>query len=660
MRVPQLRYSLNDLYIDIFPLCDLMWPVFSQRCSFHLDKSGIISSFTQFLPFFFSILSVTFTMSIMTQEVAAQQVEHLVDNVSDDSVARENIRRALVEATTLMKATNASVLELCLEVERAPSQAALRGAFRRFNRIVRMFTEAAPDDVHCQLVKEAFSSLTLSPRFSALLLSVDSVQQAVTEYKTAVLQELVVSLRRAELQESLDDEKDEELFSQFFPVPEPAVTKSPVGQPSLPVAKEDPASPRKRGVSQITKVAPIPKRSKIPALASLSMLSSIADAEGAQKKRVLVTREKLRAGLHDPKGLLNLVGPSTNALERTKKLELLKSSGLLFSSRVKSFSDKLTAAILSLELGLAGHAVEDTLLFGAKVLSIPGSLKPAQVVDIENNITDGSTTWSHQNSYAKMMIAGSLNQAKRIIEKYDESLYGPAPELLVEKTHDDIRSLLASEEARQFVDECREADPVELLKYDDFIKKVVEAVAPIVPIALRNKSLDGGYLRTALHFLGAAELLFAQYEEDIRSQANPAGVVGMCTAMHAEFKKATLYNEELKCLPEFMKNMKAQYQTSLGLGKPFDKDSNNRSRRRPRNNRAYGGSRGRGYARRGASRRNQGTQYSTEPQPGANTVGGTMGNELRRPGTQGRGSCYHFQSGNCRRGSSCRYLHLTQ
>ena len=95
------------------------------------------------------------------------------------------------------------------------------------------------------------------------------------------------------------------------------------------------------GGSQIAEVAPIPKRSKIPALASLSMLSSIADAEGAQKKRVLVTREKLRAGLHDPKGLLNLVGPSTNALERTKKLELLKSSGLLFSSRVKSFSDKV-------------------------------------------------------------------------------------------------------------------------------------------------------------------------------------------------------------------------------------------------------------------------------------------------------------------------------
>ena len=81
--------------------------------------------------------------------------------------------------------------------------------------------------------------------------------------------------------------------------------------------------------------------------------------------------------------------------------------------------------------------------------------------------------------------------------------------MLVEETHNSIRKLLSTEVARQFVDECQTAEPVELLKYDDFVKKIVEVVSPTVPIALRNKSLDGGYLRIALHFLGAAELLFA-------------------------------------------------------------------------------------------------------------------------------------------------------
>ena len=426
------------------------------------------------------------TMSTEALETAVQQVSNLVDGVNDDRVARENVQRALEEIRTLFKVTKNDLSSICQAVERADSQDALKEAFRPFNKILRMISVAAPGVSHARLVKEPVSSLALSPRFATILESVETVQQAAKQYKMAVMQDLVVSLRQAKMQQHFDDVKDKELFAQFFPISKPVVPEIKAAQPAQSEQVTKVADTPKRGISAITALEPIRKKSKIPALASLSQLSTIAAEEGAQKKRVLVTREKLRAGLHDPKGLLNLVGPSTNALERTKKLELLKSSGLLFNLQNKSFSDKLTAAILSLDLGLAGHAMEDTLMFGAKVLSAPGSLKPAQIADIENNITDGKTTWSHQNSYVKMMIAGSLNQAKRIIEKYDEGLYGPAPELLVEKTHDDIRAILSSDEARQFVSECNGADPVELLKYDDFIKKIVEAVSLIVPIALRN------------------------------------------------------------------------------------------------------------------------------------------------------------------------------
>ena len=95
--------------------------------------------------------------------------------------------------------------------------------------------------------------------------------------------------------------------------------------------------------------------------------------------------------------------------------------------------------------------------------------------------------------------------------------------------------------------------------------------------------------------MDAAELLFAQYEEDVRVKSNPAGVVGMCTTMHAEFKKATLYNEELRSLPDFMKSMTSQYHNSLGLGKSFLKDSTGKSKKRARNNRTRANSRGNGY-----------------------------------------------------------------
>ena len=69
---------------------------------------------------------------------------------------------------------------------------------------------------------------------------------------------------------------------------------------------------------------------------------------------------------------------------------------------------------------------------------------------------------------------------------------------------------------------------------DDFIRKIIEAVAPIIPITLTNKSLDGAYFRTALQLIAAAEFAFAQYEADVRVKANPAGVVGMCNSMHGE------------------------------------------------------------------------------------------------------------------------------
>ena len=69
---------------------------------------------------------------------------------------------------------------------------------------------------------------------------------------------------------------------------------------------------------------------------------------------------------------------------------------------------------------------------------------------------------------------------------------------------------------------------------NNFVKKVIGAVSPLIPLTLRNKALDGSYLRSALHLLDASEFHFTQYEEDVRVNANPAGVVGMSSYLHAE------------------------------------------------------------------------------------------------------------------------------
>ena len=77
---------------------------------------------------------------------------------------------------------------------------------------------------------------------------------------------------------------------------------------------------------------------------------------------------------------------------------------------------------------------------------------------------------------------------------------------MVKDAHKEIRELLGSDKARAlFREEDGVAQPAEP-EATEFIKSIIETIAPVVPITLRNKSLDGSYLRTALHLLAAAEL----------------------------------------------------------------------------------------------------------------------------------------------------------
>ena len=139
-----------------------------------------------------------------------------------------------------------------------------------------------------------------------------------------------------------------------------------------------------------------------------------------------------------------------------------------------------------------------------------------------------------------------------------EVLHGGTPEVLVQSTHRDIRELLKSDECIEFINSQHEAGGSDDGNGDAVVKKIVQAVAPIVPITLRNKALDGAYLRQALHMLGAVELLFAQYQTDVREHANPAGVVGLASAMHCEFEAATFHGNKLRSPEDFGKEIRSQ------------------------------------------------------------------------------------------------------
>ena len=69
---------------------------------------------------------------------------------------------------------------------------------------------------------------------------------------------------------------------------------------------------------------------------------------------------------------------------------------------------------------------------------------------------------------------------------YDEVLFGPAPEAAVTVTHHAIRALLLSDEGKKFLSLSQEDDSDSVTFCDEFVKKIVGSVSPIIPITLRS------------------------------------------------------------------------------------------------------------------------------------------------------------------------------
>ena len=255
------------------------------------------------------------------------------------------------------------------------------------------------------------------------------------------------------------------------------------------------------------------------------------------------------------------------------------------------------------------------------------------------------------------MIAGCINQSKRIFEKFDRVLYGQLPENLIKKTHASIRDLLISEEGTKFLKANSGELPVVEESGEILIMKIIEAVDPIIPITLRNRDLDGSYMRTALLLLEAAELMFSKYERDIRELANPNGMVGMAESMHAELKRSALYNEELRPVQEFARDLQAQYQTSMGMGSPFPKDVVTRGRKRRGNFRGRGSFLASHDRYQGWSNFQQAQQGPFAAAQGGGPPFGSGRGQSSLMALRQQGICYDYRAGTCMRGGACKYRH---
>ena len=226
---------------------------------------------------------------------------------STSQEAVETVNLALLEVYRLLSITNDTFHGVCLEVEAATSKDADNKALRRLNGIIRMFLGAAPAPEHDGLIRKALGSLPLGKKFALFIVFEITVREAIKEYKSSILRDLAITIRRRKEQMRQDDELYRQLFSQHLPEPTSHLSYLD-GNSEAKVHKVAHVS-KKRSIQAVTDILSIPKKGRIPDLATLAQVIEENWDWVFSKKKILVTRERLRTSMNDPKGLLDLVGP---------------------------------------------------------------------------------------------------------------------------------------------------------------------------------------------------------------------------------------------------------------------------------------------------------------------------------------------------------------
>ena len=229
----------------------------------------------------------------------AQEVTTILEGrVPDtDESGASIIALARVEVGKFLEVSKTSLRTLCQNIEHASTRDALAGAFRQLNSCTRIFTSVNPLGAHDELVREALIALQVSERLKNTLTTTSSVSAALKLYKSAVVRDLAISMRQLEATTQVENELDEELLSQL-PEPVSPVSDEDTRFSMIDMVGRNPAG--KRRLTDISPSKPVTKKPRFPVLATVDQITADDGIGGGSKQRALMTREKLRAGLHDP------------------------------------------------------------------------------------------------------------------------------------------------------------------------------------------------------------------------------------------------------------------------------------------------------------------------------------------------------------------------
>lgn len=118
-----------------------------------------------------------------------------------------------IEKTKRFVSSNGNSLsDICLAVECAESMSTLEAALLPFNRVMRIFRTALPEQEQKNLIVDALTNLNCSRRLINYLESAINIHDGLLGYKTAVVKKLNIDLTRIEDLRRTDNAFDESLL----------------------------------------------------------------------------------------------------------------------------------------------------------------------------------------------------------------------------------------------------------------------------------------------------------------------------------------------------------------------------------------------------------------------------------------------------------------
>ena len=220
----------------------------------------------------------------------SQEVDAIISDVANPSTRDgKAMERMLQEVGNLLDATGDSMPKIYADVEAASSRDSLKQAFVRLNGLWGIFLGLKLGPESSALLSEAILSLGVSGLMASFLETAASAHDALSDYKSAIVDQLAASLRRRQDLQRIVGLMDDELLSKL---PEPC---SPVSDTEkILVAHTLPkmdaplvSDSAKRGISATNPLTVIPeKRSKVLALATVVAVTVSDTVDGTTTKKV--------------------------------------------------------------------------------------------------------------------------------------------------------------------------------------------------------------------------------------------------------------------------------------------------------------------------------------------------------------------------------------